>query len=531
MRNAGQPSQAPRLADQLDRVISSFKAGHPIADILTFSEDPRYLGRKLYPAQREILGEFFNGPRPYEELLLICGRDSTKTFTASIIASYIAYLWLEIPDPYYLYSGRVDREKEVHIICVARKEAQATILLDEIKAKINSSPYFAGKIRSQNNYEVVIEKNLHIQAVTSNSASEVGKTAILVLFDEIGKYGEEVGTRDGEEVYDSLTPSVGRFASNRPEFLKRCAGDPGLEMIVRALGRVVSISTPMGKSGILWRLFGTAQRLPSILHYQRPTWEMNPNYPPGCAYLETQKAKNPRTFLREYGAKFDEAIDAMLPPELVDQCSGPTPPYDHQIVYHGAIDTSRKKDAFCFAIGHIQGGKVFIDLIRYWIPKDGRLEWSQVQYEIKRACRAFQVEDLLHDGYEGEAVKLYFNEFLLHETPFTQPYKMKIYGALEDRLFQRQIQYPPDERLLRELKALQKKWNGENFSVHHPDTGPIQNDDGPDVIANLAFHLFSTFVATREGIDDDRVQAGGEYWPLDPRDVETTALIGGGGSH
>ena len=502
-------------------------------DIITFAEDPQFLGRKLYPAQREVLGEFFNSSKSYEELLLICGRDSTKTFTASVIAAYVAYLWLEIPDPYYLYSGRVDLGKEVHILCVATKEQQATVLLDEIDAKISSSPYFKDRVVRKNNYEIELLKGLHIQAVTSNSASEVGKTAILVLFDEIGKYGEELGTRDGEEVYDSLTPSVGRFASNRSEFLKRCAGDPGLEMIVRALGRVVSISTPMGKGGILWRLFLSVPRVPSMLMYQRPTWEMNPNYPRGCQYLRDQEAKNPRTFNREYGAQFDEALDAMFPPELVDACTGHAPGYDPGVTYHGCLDSSRRKDAFAFAIGHQKAGRVIIDLIRYWLPQDGRLEWARIAYEIKRECRAYQVEDLLHDGYEGEAVKLYFEDFLLHETPFTQKYKMQIYGALEDRLFQRQIQYPPDERLLKELKALQKKWNGENFSIHHPDSGPVTTDDGPDVIANLSFHLFSHFVTTREGIDDDRAPGGSEAWlqggPDGVNDGSDQVLISAGG--
>ena len=521
-------------------MINSFKVGTPVVDIITFAEDPNYLNRKLYPAQREILGEFFNASKPYEELLLICGRDSTKTFMAALIACYVAYLWQEIPDPYYLYQGRVDRGKEVHILCIATKEEQATILLDEIKAKINSSPYFQDKKVSENNYEIVLNKNLHILAVTSNSASEVGKTAILVEFDEIGKYGMQSGTRDGEEVYDSLTPSVGRFASNRSEFLKRCAGDIHLEMIVRFLGRVVSISTPMGKSGILWRIYNTAKRLTSILMYQRATWLMNPNYPFGCSYLKNEEAKNARTFRREFGAEFDEAVDAMLDPELVDRCARS---YRDQIEYilrasgnyFGAMDTSRKKDAFSFCIGHMaMGGTVIIDEIRYWIPVNRKLNWMQVKQDIVALCLQYGVEQILHDGYEGEAVKLYFSDFNLTETPFTMPYKMKIYQGLEDRMHQGQISYPDDDRLRKELKALQKKWNGENFTVHHPDSGPVTTDDGPDVIANLSYHLYNGYVTNHDSdyeTTENRQEGSGEWpWPGDDQD-NSVALMGGGGNH
>ncbi len=167
--NDDAPASLPSLAEQLGQLVKSFKLEQPVVDIITFAEDPNYLNRKLYPAQKEILQEFFDPNKNYEELLLICGRDSTKTFMASIIACYVAYLWLMIPDPYYLYQGRVDRGKEVHILCIATKEEQATILLDEIKAKINSSPFFQSRKVSENNYEIVLQKNLHILAVTSNT--------------------------------------------------------------------------------------------------------------------------------------------------------------------------------------------------------------------------------------------------------------------------------------------------------------------------------------------------------------------------
>jgi hypothetical protein len=501
-------------------------------DILTFSEDPAYLGRKLFPQQREIMGEFFseNAGKTWEELILICGRDSTKTFIASIIASYLAYLWLEIPDPYYLFQGRIDRGKEVSIICVALKQEQATILLDEIKIKIvgdkknniAGSPYFRDKIVSENSLEIVLRKNLHIQAVTSNSASEVGKTAIAILFDEIGKYGTEQGTRDGEEVYDALMPSLGRFASNRSEFIRRCAGDRGLERIVRFLGRAVSISTPMAEEGILWRLFQSAQVMQdTILLYHRPTWEMNPNYPLGCAYLETQRKKDPAKYNREYGAQFEKAgANPMFPPELIDQAIAKSKHVidTHMIDYGAALDTAKNRDAFCFCIGHMLAGRVIIDEIRYWVSEDGhRHNWTQIEHEVRLLCMQYRVEGFAHDGYESEGVRLHFHNFMLDETPFTGKYKMEIYDCLEARLYNHEIEYPGDPRLLGELKAIQRKWNGDKYTVHHPDTGDVRNDEGPDVVANVTYRLYNRYVTTREGIDDETRHEGSIEWPNDRR--------------
>ena len=512
--------------------VNSFKPAHEIVDIITFAEDPAYLGRKLYPQQQEILGEFFseNEGKTWEELILICGRDSTKTFIASIIACYIAYLWEEIPDPYFLFQGRIDRGKEVHIICVALKQEQATILLSEIKIKITGdrknniagSPYFKDKIVSENSLEIVLKKNLHIQAVTSNSASEVGKTAIAVLFDEIGKYGTEQGTRDGQEVYDTMMPSLGRFASNRPAFIARCAGDCGLERIVRFLGRAVSISTPMAEQGILWRLYQSAKVMKdTILMYKRPTWEMNPNYPLGCAYLESQRKKNPATYNREFGAEFEKSgSNPMFPAELVDQCIAK----DRQVIdtytieYGAAIDTAQNRDAFCFCIGHLQGGKVIIDEIRYWISENGaKHNWDQIEHDIRMLCMQYRVEGFAHDGYEAEGVRLHFHNFMLDETKFTQQYKMEIYKCLEERLFRHEVEYPNVPRLIAELKAIQREWNGDKFKVHHPDSGDVVNDEGPDVVANVTYRLYNHFVTTREGIDDETRAEGSIEWPNDRR--------------
>ena len=505
--------------------MGSFKPAHEIVDIITFAEDPGYLGQKLFPQQKEILGEFFNSGKNWNELLLICGRDSTKTYLAALIACYIAYLWLMIPDPYWLYQGRVSRDKEVSIICIARKEEQAGILFDEIKARINRSPFFKSKIVRINSLDLELTRNLRIEAVSSNSASEVGKTALLVLFDELGKYGTEKGTRDGEEVYDTMTPSVGRFASNRQEYYSRCAGDPCLEMVVRFLGRVVSITTPMAEQGILYRLYSQWEadkrnNLPtSILLINRPTWEMNPNYPWDSGYIQEQLQKNPH-FWREWGAQFEKALDAMFRPEIIDQCIARQKAVidTHNVDYAAAIDTSKSKDAFAFCIGHILGGRVIIDEVRYWISEDGhRHNWSQIEHDVRLLCMQYGVEGFAHDGYESEGVRLHFHNFMLDETPFTLQYKMAIYECLEARLYNREIEYPDNPRLIAELKALQRKWNGDKFTVHHPETGAVTNDDGPDVVANVTYRLYNHFVTTREGIDDETRAEGSIEWPNDRR--------------
>ena len=97
------------------------------------------------------------------------------------------------------------------------------------------------------------------------------------------------------------------------------------------------------------------------------------------------------------------------------------PPYDYQMEYIGVLDTSKHKDAFGFAIGHLLGGRVIIDVVKYFFPDKGVLNWNHVTNEIIQICRRYRVDHLLHDGYEGEAVKLYFNNFLLDRNTVYRP--------------------------------------------------------------------------------------------------------------
>ena len=93
--------------------MSEFTVATVLVDILTFAESPIYLNKVLWTSQREILAACFDEGKSLEELILVCGRRSSKTYIVSIIAAYLCYLWIETPDPYYLFQGLINRGEEV----------------------------------------------------------------------------------------------------------------------------------------------------------------------------------------------------------------------------------------------------------------------------------------------------------------------------------------------------------------------------------------------------------------------------------
>jgi len=196
--------------------------------------------------------------------------------------------------------------------------------------------------------------------------------------------------------------------------------------------------------------------------------------------------------------------NAMFSPGLVDRNSQQESwfSFTYSDKYQGALGTSRRRDVLWFCIGHMEGDSVIIDLVRYWLPEDNQLNWKKALYDINLLCEGYRVQTLVHDEHATGIVRQRFAlDFGLKETPYTPEHKMQIYENLEERMREGQIKYPADERLLAEMKALQKRWTGDKFTFSHPGSGLVTNSEGPDMIANLAYKIYSSYLKTRD-LDD-----------------------------
>jgi phage terminase large subunit-like protein len=177
------------LIDEIRTDISNYSVQRSIPDIITFVEDPEWLGLpyhpsnpiNLYPMQKIMLKVFYRGTEgnenlqltedeialckkvgldtidrgdflekyhsdsTFRELVLVWGRRSGKDFVVSIIATYEAMKLLECPggDPYQMYE--ISSANTINILTVANSAPQSNLAFSEIRERIFNSKYFQDK--------------------------------------------------------------------------------------------------------------------------------------------------------------------------------------------------------------------------------------------------------------------------------------------------------------------------------------------------------------------------------------------------
>jgi hypothetical protein len=149
----------------------------------------------------------------------------------SLIALYEAMTLLELPggDPIKYYG--ISEGQPIYIITIATAADQARILYEEIKNKLQSSPYFRNKIGHMDHDRIWLmtpadrEKKKELAASGlktaaddvhgtvvfmsghSNSDSLLGKRYYTLLFDEVASYKLASSVQSGDRLYTALAPA------------------------------------------------------------------------------------------------------------------------------------------------------------------------------------------------------------------------------------------------------------------------------------------------------------------------------------
>ena len=264
-----------------------------------------------------------------------------------------------------------------------------------------------------------------------------GAGNIVIILDELAHFND-AGQSDALKIYQAIKPSLAAFSPKNKR--KRAIGP--------VEGRILSISSPLGKQGFFFKKFrqGFSAGLESqnMLCIQAPTWEVNPTVE--ATFLAEQYATDSISFFTEYGADFTDRTRGWLEPEHLLACVDPSlrPAFKAPLraPHFMGIDISAGKkddgDYCAVAIGHIDDdGNVVLDLIERIRGGEGdyktqdRLSFDDISEWLFALSRRFYISSGVFDQWAG----LPF-EMALHKKGLTQCKSVFFTKQLTSQAFQ-----------------------------------------------------------------------------------------------
>lgn len=470
----------------------------------------------------------------FRELVLVWGRRSGKTFLFAIIALYEALKLLELPggDPYTYYG--LGGGSEISLLTVASSSDQAQVAFDEIKEKILSSKYFEDKFipetgicsdsiflltakdkedntRSAVKHLPQKKGSIVIEVGHSNSNSLRGKSIFVLLLDEIAAYKMSGGPSSDERIYASLEPSVMTYVRKVPvldENGNNVLDGRGRKVFKKIFdGKIICISSPMGKEGKLYDLFTTAPLKKHRLACRVPTWWANPSL--SEEDLRENSDLSDDAFMQEYGAEFSGlAGENFFPREKVEElfkngrAMGFREIGEPGVAYFVHIDPATTSHNYSLVVVHREvcfnpethqpDFRIVVDHIKYWRPMPGKpVNTDEVDEYIVGLKQRFFVAMITYDQWHSiqSIEKLKKNGIPHKRTPFNPQMIKSLYDELYNLVNSNRLAVPFHELLMKEMLYLQRKNTSYGYKVYMKKDAPVSGDG--DILDSLAGACYS----------------------------------------
>jgi hypothetical protein len=595
-------------------------------DIIEFAESDEYCNRPLYPYQRIVLKLIFlqelegweedilsrwikesstdayypmaivpmirerveylrdHGFTHFPIVQMVGGRRSGKGYMTAIAIAYKAYQLILMDDPMYHYG--VDPTKEIYfpVIAASLKQAKEFQFSDvfntithckamqrfiskgtETLLTLHTPASKRQEIEMKAMYPNMTRDlaKIKIEALATSASTIRGGTSMVLTLDEMAHMMAGESTRSADLVWDSGTPSLKQFDTD---------------------GMVFANSSPWTKIGKFFELYeqsleleGVFPKYPEYFMMQWPSWAMFQEHhlaqspritrrpKPLLTFegLATERKADPDKFRVEYGAHFQETLDAFLRPEMVDRMfTGLTP--DGRVlntthagvgtfIYKGHGDPSQTTANFGIAIGHIEvfdeiltdenGQTVYedgrpqmakmphvvFDLIDAFYPgdmDDGVIDWvNVVMPEIETLIQNFRPFEFTFDQFDSTMAIQQLRKNMqgkgitdvrVREVTATAAQNKRRWDNFKAALYLGRVHAPAPRNQLNarsldlgrdELKFLQKK----NDKVVKQDQGPVITKDIADCIAEVVDALIGDSLSGHRGeLANTRISAGAE---------------------
>jgi hypothetical protein len=514
---------AIRLIDKLSErpIIDGFQSERD----LFFSEefDPKLRMQVLEKTSKRF---------KFQELVLVLGRRSGKSFLVSAIALYELYRLIAMGHPQARY-GLMDFDQIV-LLNVAKNEEQAkNAIFSKIKQTVLASPFFQPYIGKDTELEMRfltendIKENerrstqglnpfagsLVLKCGSSSASGLVGLTCWCIIMDEIAAMaGDNPDSGLDYALYNELKPSLATFGKD---------------------GKMMMLSNPKGPIGLLYDLHENRQEDPTTLVMRLPTWLANPNIAKDM--LDNEKKKNPTEFQMQYGAEFGaSSSDPMFTPESIQRMfSSMSMVRRHEratemFEYFCHLDPARTSDYYALVVAHtenMQGiygpdkrpaKRIVIDHVHFWNPmtKNQPVSERDVEDYVIDLHAKFKFVQVSIDQWNSQSsiIKLRSHGINIIERQFNKEYKEKIYTELsqlirEDRIdiydisggtyldsAGNKIELNEIQEAKTQFLFLQKKWKGKRYYI---ESLSGYKDDICDAVAAVSYECSTNKIIAR----------------------------------
>ncbi|MBA7564033.1 hypothetical protein ES695_03310 [Candidatus Atribacteria bacterium 1244-E10-H5-B2] len=455
------------------------KAGKKLqeANIIEFATDKEYLNLsfKERPAQEVILRVIYGLPlnkkqlKIYykitknrkefeaglekEEAILVLGARSGKSLIASVIALYegTRKKWSK-----YLNRGE---SGYIEVISTKQKQSEQIIGANCLRLMENS-PKLKGYVRDHTQSELILKNNMRILSLPCNSTAGRGLPVVCLIFDEIGHFYTE-GVRADETIFNALRPRQAQF--------------PGAKLVL--------ISTPSAKQGLLWNFFDDGFKTAGRLTAQAETLFMNPLV--DQKFLQKEKKRDIDNYRREFLAEFAEKVEAFLSYDLVAgalKLAGDLP-YKAEYRYYAGIDASglAGRDKFALAITHKQDNKVYVDKSVTWNLSDP----DPIMKDIKELTGIYHINKASIDKYAKGWVQNALEKIGLEVN--IRPSLAEIYVNIKSLMLGDRL-YLPDNQGIKKAFLNTQAYYGRNnqLSIAHERDSAGHSDEA-DAISTSVF--------------------------------------------
>jgi hypothetical protein len=390
--------------------------------------------------------------KPSKEGWLICSRRSGKNWIASLIAVYVAL---------FVKYDRTPGQK-LYVQIVSTTKDQAGIVKDYVSAILNENEEFSKYIEKETVENIYLTNGVVISVLPSSFRTLRGRRSICTIIDEIAWMRYE-GERSDTEVLTAVRPSLVYKGTRAP---------------------LLCLSSPYDDSGALYETFKTyyGKENDNVLVWRAASLNMNPTL--SESLVEEEIERDPEGAKSEWCGEFRSGLSQFLSKREIETCivsDRKELPPRRNFIYRAFTDPSGgASDSYTLCIGHVEGGKIVLDIIReIRAPFNPRT----ATHELAEICHLYGIKKIIGDFYSKEWVAQAWRDEGIEYITCSKR-KSDLYLTLESVIRQGAIELLDDSTLIKQLSYLQRKTGTTGDSIDHP---PRTHDDVANVVAGIGW--------------------------------------------